>query len=535
MTFLPIVGRELRMASRQRNTYWTRSFVALAAIVTGTCFFGFSFQRPPQEIAQNGFIGLSVLALGYCLVAGRLFTADCLSGEKREGTLGLLFLTDLKGYDVVIGKLAATSLKGLYGLLAVLPVLAIPLLLGGVSQGEFWRVALVLVNTFFFSLGTGIFVSALSRDSRRAFGANFALILLVIAAPPACAGLIYFSKARYLIPPLFYSCPVYSFWLCFESGRSLLRAQHFWWSVGIVHALAWMLVLSTSWMVPYCWQDRPSGTARMRWQDRWQQWSYGNEAVRRAFRKRLLDLNAFYWLASRARLKPAMVWSFLIFMVGWFVYVSIRSGSFLMIEALIAMAAILNSTLKLWVPIEAAQRLAEDQSAGALELLLSTPLTVRDIVRGQFMALRRQFFRPLLVIVLIELILARTVLQHSRQADNRVLFTWMAGILMLVTDVLALIWVALSAALSSKNANHAIIKTLVRVLILPWVMFGVIAIAASLWTNAMRKPYPGWRFYLGLWLGLGLLTDLAFGVSAWLRVKNGFREFALQAAKPMKS
>src|SRR5437016_3230774 len=117
MTFLPIVGRELRTASRLRNTYWTRSFVALAATLAGTWFFGFSSQMPPQRIAQNSFIGLSVLALGYCLVAGRLFTADCLSGEKREGTLGLLFLTDLKGYDVVLGKLAATSLKGLYGLL----------------------------------------------------------------------------------------------------------------------------------------------------------------------------------------------------------------------------------------------------------------------------------------------------------------------------------------------------------------------------------------------------------------------------------
>src|SRR5947207_4102151 len=102
MTFLPIVGRELRTASRLRNTYWTRSFVAVAAIVTGTCLYGFSFQRPPQAIAQNSFIGLAALALGYCLVAGRLFTADCLSREKREGTLGLLFLTDLKGYDVVI-------------------------------------------------------------------------------------------------------------------------------------------------------------------------------------------------------------------------------------------------------------------------------------------------------------------------------------------------------------------------------------------------------------------------------------------------
>ena len=96
--------------------------------------------------------------MGYCLAYGRRSTADCLSQEKREGTLGLLFLTDLKGHDVVLGKLVATSVRGFYGLLAVFPVLAVPLLLGGTTSGEFWRVVLVLMDTFLFSLAIGILV-----------------------------------------------------------------------------------------------------------------------------------------------------------------------------------------------------------------------------------------------------------------------------------------------------------------------------------------------------------------------------------------
>jgi ABC-type transport system involved in cytochrome c biogenesis permease component len=97
MTVLPIVERELRVAARRSSTYWS---------------------------------GLMFL---YCLGHGRRSTADCLSEEKREGTLGLLFLTDLKGADIVLGKLAATSMRGFYGFLAVFPVLAIPLLLGGIT------------------------------------------------------------------------------------------------------------------------------------------------------------------------------------------------------------------------------------------------------------------------------------------------------------------------------------------------------------------------------------------------------------------
>ena len=59
------------------------------------------------------FCILTGSAVFYCLLSGVWFTADCLSEEKREGTLGLLFLTDLKGYDVVLGKLVATSAERL--------------------------------------------------------------------------------------------------------------------------------------------------------------------------------------------------------------------------------------------------------------------------------------------------------------------------------------------------------------------------------------------------------------------------------------
>ena len=123
MTFLPIVARELRVTARRRGTYRVRMAVALIAMVlTGIIFF-VNFGAPQNQVGRHLFEGLSVLAIIYCLFSGRISTADCLSEEKREGTLGLLFLTDLKGYDVVLGKLAATSVSAFYGLLAMLPCL----------------------------------------------------------------------------------------------------------------------------------------------------------------------------------------------------------------------------------------------------------------------------------------------------------------------------------------------------------------------------------------------------------------------------
>src|SRR3989442_3413534 len=179
MMVLPIVERELRLVARARGTYWMRLGIGLAAIAIAACIFLFTLGLPPAQTGHNIFQGLAGLVFLYCLAYGRRSTADCLSQEKREGTIGLLFLTDLKGHDVVLGKLAATSLRGFYGLLAVFPVLAIPLLMGGVSSGEFWRMVLVLADTFLLSLAIGMFGSALSRELRLALAANLLLLLLL--------------------------------------------------------------------------------------------------------------------------------------------------------------------------------------------------------------------------------------------------------------------------------------------------------------------------------------------------------------------
>src|SRR6266516_1718500 len=129
MTFLPIVDRELRVAARKRNTFWLRVVAALVALIIG----GVSPFGGRGQMGGPLFAVLTWLSVGLALSAGLFFTSDCVSEEKREGTLGFLFLTDLHGYDVVLGKLLATSLRAICALLAVFPILAITLLMGGVT------------------------------------------------------------------------------------------------------------------------------------------------------------------------------------------------------------------------------------------------------------------------------------------------------------------------------------------------------------------------------------------------------------------
>ena len=140
MTFLPVVDRELRVAARRRGTYWTRLLFAVvcAGIVGLVLMFAWAMRGGTSGIGAGLFHFLTLIALGFSAFAGVFLTADCLSEEKREGTLGLLFLTDLKGYDVVLGKLLATSVPAIYGVLAVFPVQAITLTMG---PSRYWKVS----------------------------------------------------------------------------------------------------------------------------------------------------------------------------------------------------------------------------------------------------------------------------------------------------------------------------------------------------------------------------------------------------------
>src|SRR5258707_193266 len=119
MSVLPIVDRELRVASRRNATYWVRFFLVLGLFVL------WMVMVPNVAAMSRGklvFGCIATILFGFALFSGIFFTADCLCEERKDGTLGLLFLTDLEGYDVVFGKLIATSVHAVYGLVATLPL-----------------------------------------------------------------------------------------------------------------------------------------------------------------------------------------------------------------------------------------------------------------------------------------------------------------------------------------------------------------------------------------------------------------------------
>jgi ABC-type transport system involved in cytochrome c biogenesis permease component len=531
MTFLPIVARELRVAARRSATYWTRAGAGLALIVVGTWFFLMSHHQRPQQVAKELFGLLTGTSVLFCLLSGIRATADCLSEEKREGTLGLLFLTDLKGYDVVLGKLVATSLNAFYGLLAVVPMLAVPILLGGLTLGEFGRVALLAVNTLFLSLSIGMGVSAVCRSARKARGMTFLLILCFAGLLPALGGWLD-SLGKVRSPPLafFLSSPGFAYYASYDAVYKATPG-YYWTSAAVIHGIAWVFLILASLVAPRSWQDRPAGVQRLRWRELWRSWSYGDVVERTAFRKRLLDTNAYFWLAARARLKPASVWAVLgLLACAWFWgLVKFSRADWLNEGVYFTTGVILNLLIKGWFASETGRQLADDRQHGALELLLSTPLTVRDILHGQLLALQRQFLAPVvLTLVLFLVFMLATLAITAVDSDHPLWISlWGGGMVMLVADLAALYWVGMWRSLKARSPHRAASESLALILVLPW---GGMAIAVLVVSLASMSGHfePTWKFFLALWLLLGLGIDLLFGAWARHRLYTEFRTVAAQ-------
>src|ERR1043166_5516950 len=138
MRFLSVAERELRAGARQKGTLHIRWITAAAFVgLLAWLMWVFDGFRAPQV-----FGAFSTVAFFYCLIVGTARTADCLSCEKREGTLGLLFLTNLNGPEIIGGKLCSSALAAAYGLFAIFPLLALQMFIGGITLAHLFRVIL---------------------------------------------------------------------------------------------------------------------------------------------------------------------------------------------------------------------------------------------------------------------------------------------------------------------------------------------------------------------------------------------------------
>jgi ABC-type transport system involved in cytochrome c biogenesis permease component len=575
VTFLPIVERELRVAARRPGTYWSRFGAGLGIMLVWQVLVAVSGRTATPQLSQGLFIAFGVMALGFCLLAGIFLTADCLSEEKREGTLGLLFLADLKSYDVVLGKLIATSTHSVYGLLAVFPVLGLPLLMGGVTVGEFWRVVLVLLATLFLSLSLGMFVSALSHEARQAMAGTLFGMLLLAGVLPALYWLpVHAPRAPHWTAVLF-PCPAFAFRAALDDYfRTPSGSREFWASLQVIFWLGAVFLSGSVVMLPRALQDtaqvaphRPASGGRHPAEP----WL---ELARRAFptflkilpesvvvemgtawrrkRKHLLEMNPYQWLASRDGVFEkvgGLVVGLLLLL--WFGSLAISFGQGrrngppwdFIISMFTAYA--LHQVVKYAAATEACRRLCEDRRNGALELLLVTPLREAAIIEGQLAALRGRLAGLGRLLVIVNLGLMGAVVLWHEHLDIGYNDWWMfmelflGGILVAYSDLRAIGELGVLMALRGKRHNREVLATLGCVLLPSW--FAIFVLLSWLPHHNISEAEGAMIF--ASWFGVGIITDLIMiararsglgrGIRHWLNEAGARRGVSLNSQTPI--
>ena len=511
----PIFARDLRCKGSIAAFRRERLGVAKAAAL---CFALFVLvDRWVGGINVTRLITLGGFALAgmipFTLLAIALSHAgNLLSAERREGTLPFLLLTHLNGHDIVIGKLLQALVLELISSFAVLPALILPLLWTGFSITEVCFLTLGYLNVLFFGLAVGLF-GAVFGDARVA--SSWCLLFLL-------PFIVYSTPLAFVLPTGgVWDWLVRFQWLspCDAVSRAPgaaigLRSGAFWSSLLGSHVVAWCFLGLAGFFLPRAcrWQAGVNaGAPRSSRRRFWKPFARLSPALR----TRLLDRNPFLWLTSRDCSAAFQVWLWLALSaaiwawLAWFLWAV--KGLNITVVMVMAAAGCWFVILTAITPPQAGRQLVADHLTGALELILCSPLGVKEIARGAWLSLTRHFLGPLITVITLSAILMTVGYitygyggMIDPQDRARWLFSWCVGILLLPLSLIALCWVTMWRALFARSVGHAtgiaFLQVFGTLILVHWTLYELGRRSNSLWMGLIlrSRPWPSWLLSPGI-------------------------------------
>jgi len=341
-----------------------------------------------------------------------LSTADCVSREMREGTLGLLLLTHLTARDIVFAKGLAHGLRAVTLWLAALPVVVIPFLMGGLP----WQSVVLSCAINLASIGLALAASVLASSYCREWHRSLALAMMIGAFLVVAYGVVlllgvFFGFAPYINrlvwqnlwtepPPLealltralIMVSGADDVWAMAASRLSPLAQRGAVIALAVVTVLSLLvtcgLLLLAARSISRRWQEQ-SRSARVEklvrifctpvlWASllrRWMRWK--------------LNRNPIGWLEQRTWSGRLVMWSWLAVLVGFYSTVVSSGGFYLHNFQPIQVA--LAWLLLVSIAATASGSFRRERESGVLELLLVSPLNSWQIILGRVRGMWAQF------------------------------------------------------------------------------------------------------------------------------------------------
>ncbi|MGN6385186.1 MAG: ABC transporter permease [Verrucomicrobiota bacterium] len=491
MVIFSIIHRELISAARKRATYLARSASAGIALLV----FAIVFETHHTSMWRLGNDLLQVIALFAfveAFIAGARFTSDCISEEKREGTIGLLFLTHMSALEVVVGKLVTRSLGAIYNLTAIMPVFWLCILVGGVTWRQIIAITVLLFCTTIFSLSCGIYISCRGMQEKQVLIGSLALPAAVYVLP-----LILWSTLNLVfqdnpaVQTLLLFSPIYA-------HKSALYNL----TPGLFYTCAWIALLSLLFILLGARHLKRTSLSVV-------EESHGPNTSRELrilhLRPRLVRLlgsaNPAHWLAwQRQNRKSHFAFCIVALFFGLIVRILLISKAHYGPPVAIFGTYFLHATYKFMVTAEAARQLNHDRRSGALELLLSTPLTPNAIVSGAYDS-TQHLLRPAAICLAI----CNLTWMSDREFFNDVGVFLPCSVILIFADTFALTWRGMAIGLRGDSYVKSVMRAYLQVMLLP---IASLLIVFSFGTGMAGISKEEVSLVILLWTGMSILFDV---------------------------
>jgi ABC-type Na+ efflux pump permease subunit len=188
----PIFSRELVTVPRRSGHYGSRAaavgLLAILGITTWQATIGFAREGTLGETAAFGLLLFQIVAFVQLLLTlffAALSAASAVSQEKDRRTFVLLLITDMRDYEIVLGKLLGALLPISIQLLATAPVLMMFLLLGGIDPEQVIQALLVLAAAAVASGSLGGLIALWRERTFQALALSVIFLVLYICLTQA--------------------------------------------------------------------------------------------------------------------------------------------------------------------------------------------------------------------------------------------------------------------------------------------------------------------------------------------------------------
>lgn len=428
MVCLPLVERELRVALRKQRPAQSRLKVAALAVGGSGLFLlvGTLTNSRNQGRTLEEFLCLAGL---YFVLRTPMLTAGVLAEERRNQTLGLLFLSGLGAGEVFMSKFLSSALVAFTNLLALFPMLALPFLLGGVSFDLFLAIVCALPVLMLFALALSLLASALTRED------GTAMVLAIVLGASLCLVTPELYRAQVFLSPgakpslwWWRVSPAYGpqlIWDGFITGFRPFQRAEFWPNLAVTLGWSALALGAAAFALKRLWRQQETEVGGGGVGGRWREFVHGGSKGRQRLARTWLDVNPFVWLAGRDRQPATLGWA----MIGgvvcvWLLCWAAWPARWPCVQNFFVTAVLLNLALAWLIRHTAAQAVGQGRQNGSYELLLTTPLNPSDIVWGTLEALRWHF-RALTNFVLVVNVLMMLGGRMTTQWDTVVLVMYL--------------------------------------------------------------------------------------------------------------